>query len=68
MSKENRPNLNAVGLSVDITRSIEKYIRGKAAYDSNASKVFELTENSILDFVEEINLLLDEEFGTNQSE
>lgn len=62
MSEKNRPNLNTVGLTVDIITSIEKYKRGQAGYDSNSSRVFELTKNSISDFVEDINDILDNEF------
>ena len=62
MSEENRPNLNAVGLAVDIISSIEKHTRGQAGQESNASRVFELTSNLIRDFVVDTNDILDNEF------
>lgn len=62
MSVANRPNLNAVGLMVDITDAVAKRIRGKAG-EAGIQKVFPLITNQITRFVEEIDETLDREFG-----
>ena len=61
MSEESRPNLNAVGLVVDIISSIERHRRGKAC-QVKLSKIISLVRDSIELFVEDINDILDNEF------
>lgn len=62
MSEKNRPNLNAVGVAVDIMNSLEKHIRGKAR-KAGTAKVYLLLSNEIQEFVEKIDTLLNEEYG-----
>jgi hypothetical protein len=63
MSKENRPNLNAVGLTVDIMNSLRKHIRGPAG-KATIGTVFTLLESEVRDFVEKVDEHLNQYFGT----
>ena len=65
MSEENRPNLHAVGLMMDITDSIEKRIRGKAG-KAGIKEVFPLLSEKINDFVNEVDEVLDAKFGGSE--
>lgn len=62
VSEQNRPNLHAVGLLVDIQASIQNRIRGKAG-KAKPSEIFLLLNSSILRFIEEVDSLLDEVYG-----
>ena len=66
MSEENRPNLNAVGLAVDIISSIDKHRRGEAG-KADIMKVVDTVRNCLEIFVEDINDILDNEFGERAS-
>jgi hypothetical protein len=62
MSKENRPNLNAVGLQTDIITALEKRMRGPAA-KAGMAKVLPLVADGIAGLVELIDGVLDDNFG-----
>lgn len=62
MSKENRPNINAVGLMVGLTHAIELHIRGNARRAGTVS-VLDLLNEDILTFVESVSEKLDEKYG-----
>jgi hypothetical protein len=62
MSRENRPNLHAVGLLTDIIKSLETRIRGKAG-EAGMKEVLPLLSDEINSFINEIDLLLDEKYG-----
>ena len=66
MSEENRPNLNAVGLTVDIITSIDKYRRGNAG-KADIMKVVDTVRGCLEIFVEDINDILDLNFGEQAS-
>lgn len=55
MSKENRPNFNAVKFVVDIIESYQKSMRGEAKFED----VGMLPTDMISEFVEEVNLFVD---------
>ena len=63
MSEENRPNLNAVGLVVDIMESIEKHKRGNARKNPKSIHVIEILKDEILDFIEVVNDKLNDAYG-----
>lgn len=62
MSKENRPNLNAVGLLVDIQNAVQNRIRGKAKQAGNGD-ILVLTHNIFLPAIEKLDKELDEKYG-----
>ena len=71
MSEENHPNIQAVGFTVDVIESFRKHIRGKALELFNSEgmegkqRVLKvLTEKAIVDFVTDLSVALDKEFGT----
>jgi hypothetical protein len=61
MSVENRPNLHAVGLLVDIQTALRQRLRGKAKQDENnaVSQVLQ----QISTFCDELSDHLDEIYG-----
>lgn len=62
MSELERPNLHAVGLSIDIFDALQKRVRGKAA-SANMGKLMEVTQDLVVKFVNEVDDALDREFG-----
>jgi hypothetical protein len=60
MSEENRPNINAAGLAVDIMEALKKYTRGPAAKDMN--KVYEVTQPLLIEFCDNVSDTLDDVF------
>ena len=63
MSIENRPNLNAAGLAVDIIKSIEKHKRGNALNKPMGLSTIEILSDDIAEFVEIVDEKLNEAYG-----
>jgi len=61
MSIENNPNIQAVGLTVDIVNSYMHNLRGKAAEDK--PKALQILTSKIVKFVTELSEELDQTFG-----
>ena len=61
MSIENRPNLNAVGLLIDIQTAIERNIRGSAT-EANLADILVLVHKVFLPAIEEFDSQLDQRF------
>jgi hypothetical protein len=61
MSIENRPNLNAVGLLIDILAAIDKRKRGEAG-KTKPGQLINLVGTKATEFVEEINSILNDNF------
>jgi hypothetical protein len=62
MSKENRPNLNAVGFMVDIWSSLDKRIRGEAKRADRGERM-QLLAEMVKEFVEEVDEKLNLKYG-----
>lgn len=62
MSKQNRPNLHAVGLLTDILTSVENRVRGKAGL-AEKSEVLMLISEEVMSFVEKVDAKLNNKFG-----
>lgn len=67
MSKENRPNLNAVGLIVDIMESLEQHVRGPAQAAGFHQRVWPLLEDDVKKFIEQVDESLNQYFGTSSN-
>lgn len=65
MSKELRPNMNCVGLTVDILESIDKHKRGNAA-QTNLTVILRLLRTDIVDFVDKVDGALNQYFGVSK--
>lgn len=63
MSKENFPNLQAVGLIIDIRTALQNRVRGNAKKAGEA-KIAALFMDEIRKFVASTNVALDQYFGT----
>lgn len=59
MSKENRPNLHAVGLMIDIQNAVKSRIRGPAKELLDEAEILILTHNLFLGRIEALDSYLD---------
>lgn len=62
MSLDNNPNLNAVGVFVDIFESLQRHVRGNAR-EAGKSALLTVTVTDIADFAHQLSSKLDQEFG-----
>lgn len=69
MSKENHPNIQSIGLTVDVVNSIIQHIRGPAKKHAVGYEyIADLLQEDIVDFVTTVSAKLDEKYGINTLE
>jgi hypothetical protein len=66
MSVERHPNVNAVGLTVEVIEGFKKYLRGNAAKEP--MKALGLIEDDIQNFIIRVSESLDQYFGVKNEE
>jgi hypothetical protein len=64
MSIERHPNINAVGLTIEVIEGFKKYLRGNASKEP--IKALELLEDDIQEFIIRVSESLDQYFGVQK--